>query len=145
MLFWFQQTSGSQFVNSYSPTFFKQMGLGSKSFTYSFVAQTAGMVSAFIVITCVDRLGRRPLLISGMFLACIFNFLIAGLGSKAEPTPAETNTVVASTILLIMSIKYSASTMSYLISAEIGGVRMRKKSEFSLPTYPYFLFFCPFL
>lgn len=125
----FQQTTGGQFVNSYAPTFFQKMGLGSKSFTYSFLAQVAGFVGALIACLVADKVGRRPLMISGMFLAAFFNFLIAGLGSKANPTTSEMNMVIAALILLSTSCKYSASMLAYLITSEIGGVRMRKKSE----------------
>lgn len=124
----FQQTTGSQFVLSYGPTFFEDMGLGSNSFTYSLVAQIAGFVGALIACLVTDRIGRRPLLISGMFLAALFNFLIAGLGSKPDPSSSETGMVIAALVLLSTSIKYSASTLAYLIAAEIGGTRMRKKS-----------------
>ncbi|KAJ5100417.1 hypothetical protein N7456_006469 [Penicillium angulare] len=128
LLFWFQQTTGGQFVVSYAPTFFRDMGLGNRSFTYSLLTQVAGFVGALISCLVTDRVGRRPLLISGMFLATFFNFLIAGLGSKADISTAETNMVIASLILLSASIKYSASTLAYLIAAEIGGTRMRKKT-----------------
>lgn len=104
------------------------MGLGSSAFTYSFLAQVAGFVGALIACLVVDRVGRRPLLISGMFLAAFFNFLIAGLGTKANQTTAEMNMVIAALILLSTSVKYSASMLAYLITAEIGGIRMRKKS-----------------
>ncbi|KAJ5263518.1 general substrate transporter [Penicillium angulare] len=122
LLFWFQQTTGGQFVISYAPTFFKDMGLGNKSFTYSLLTQVAGFVGALISCLVTDRVGRRPLLISGMFLATLFNFLIAGLGSKAEISTPETNMVIAALILLSASIKYSASTLAYLIAAEIGAI-----------------------
>lgn len=137
LLFWFQQTAGSQFINSYGPTFFKQqMGLvGDRSFTYSFLANVAGFVSATVGMVVVDKVGRRPLFISGMFLAAVFNFVIAGLGTKEDLSTAETNVVVASMILLNASCRYSASLTAYLITSEIGGIRMRKKSKSSSPPH----------
>lgn len=132
LLFWFHQTTGQQFVNSYGPTFFQLRGLGAESFTYSFIAQAAGVAGALFSTLCVDKVGRRPLLISGMFLASLFNFLIAGLGKDPHPSKAETNMVIASIILLNFSCKYSVNMLAYLITAEIGGIKMRKKSKISL-------------
>lgn len=132
LLFWFQETMGGQFVNSYGPTFFKDMGLGSMSFLYGFLANLAGFIGAGIVTLTTDRLGRRPLLIFGMTLCVLFNFLIAGLGGASNPDElslAAINVVIASTVLLTASVKLSAGTMAYLVSSEVGGVRMRKKSK----------------
>jgi MFS transporter, SP family, sugar:H+ symporter len=125
----FQQSTGTQFVNSYAPTFFQDIGYGSSSFTYSFLAQLGGFVGALFSCLLADKIGRRPLLISGVALGAFFNFLIAGLGTKDNPTAAEANAVVASLILLTTCCKYSSNVMAYLITAEIGGVRMRKKSK----------------
>lgn len=128
-LFWFHESTGQQFVNSYGPTFFKQMGLGSSSFTYSFVAQAAGVAGAIITMLIVDKVGRRPILISGLTLAALFNFLVAGVGAKADPSTPQINLVIASIILLNFSCKYSINTLAFLTVAEIGGVKMRKKSK----------------
>lgn len=108
------------------------MGLGSNSFTYSFLAQTAGFISAIIACLYADKLGRRTLLISGTALTAFFNFMIAGLGTKHDPNKSEVNMVIASTILLTASAKYSTNMLAYLIASEIGGVKMRKKSTVSL-------------
>lgn len=137
LLFWFHQTTGQQFVNSYGPTFFKLQGLGADAFTYSFVAQAAGVAGPLISMFLVDRVGRRPLLISGLFLAVLFNFLVAGLGRLVDPSTGEVNTVIASIILLNFSCKYSINMMAYLITAEIGGVKMRKKSESIIFNFPF--------
>lgn len=130
-LFWFHESTGQQFVNSYGPTFFKQMGLGSKSFTYSFIAQAAGVAGALIGMLIVDRVGRRPILICGLSLAALFNFLVAGVGSKPDLSSSQINLVIASIILLNFSCKISINMLAFLITAEIGGVKMRKKSKFA--------------
>lgn len=130
-LFWFHESTGQQFVNSYGPTFFKQIGLGSQAFTYSFIAQAAGVAGALIAMFLVDRVGRRPVLICGLSLAALFNFLVAGFGSKPDPSSTQISVVIASIILLNFSCKFSINMLAFLITAEIGGVKMRKKSKFS--------------
>jgi hypothetical protein len=55
--------------------------------------------------------------------------LVAGLGTKAHPSTSDINGLVASIMLFNICVKVSLSTNAYLIASEIGGVRMRKKSE----------------
>ncbi|WVQ85136.1 hypothetical protein IAT38_007301 [Cryptococcus sp. DSM 104549] len=126
-LFIFQQITGSQFVNSYGPTFYTLMGLGSKAFTYQVVTQAMSVIGCLIAMTIFDKVGRRPVLIVGCALQILFMCLVAGLGSKSNHTTSDANGVIASVILFTVSVKVSLSTNAYLIGSEIGGVKMRKK------------------
>ncbi|KAL1406155.1 hypothetical protein Q8F55_007839 [Vanrija albida] len=127
MLFWFYQTTGNSFYNAYGPSFFKEIGLGSKSFTYATVVQLVGAVGSAIAIFLTDRVGRRPLIITGACGLILFDFLIAGLGGSAPRTTTNNNVVVASFILMIFSTKVSWATHCFLVASELGGLRMRKK------------------
>ncbi len=51
----------------------------------------------------------------------------AALGSDAHANQAERQTVIATFLLLGIFTKMSASNNAFLIGAEIGGVKMRKK------------------
>lgn len=57
-----------------------------------------------------------------------FMFLVAGLGTKANQTTNDVNGMIASIMLFNLCVKVSLSTNAYLLAAEIGGTRMRKKS-----------------
>ncbi|KAJ9635684.1 hypothetical protein H2204_005644 [Knufia peltigerae] len=126
-LFIFQQTNGNQFVNSYGPTFYKQSGYGDASFTYATIGQAMTIVGALTGILATDHTGRRPLMIGGGFMCGILLTIGAALGSQTHENADERRTVIATFILLGFFTKISASNNAFLIGAEIGGVRMRKK------------------
>ena len=54
--------------------------------------------------------------------------LVGALGGKSNRTAADVNGMVASIVLFNICVKVSLSTNAYLLAAEIGGTRMRKKS-----------------
>ncbi|ORY26771.1 general substrate transporter [Naematelia encephala] len=127
LLFFFYTTSGNSFYAAYGPSFLVSIGLGAKSFTYATLVQVIGAVGALQAIFLTDRVGRRPLCIFGASLLILFDCLIAGLGSSSLRTTTANNVVVASFILLIWSEKISWATHAYMMGAEFGGIRMRKK------------------
>ncbi|GFZ48394.1 hypothetical protein JCM24511_06142 [Saitozyma sp. JCM 24511] len=127
LMFFFYQVTGNSFYNAYGPSFFVSQGLGSKSFTYAILVQLMGMIGSIMAIVATDRVGRRPLCIFGAGLLIVWDFLIGYLGSKPTKTVAEQNTIIASFIMLLWSTKVSWATHSFLMGAEMGGIRMRKK------------------
>ncbi|KXL42300.1 hypothetical protein M433DRAFT_429307 [Acidomyces richmondensis BFW] len=125
--FFFNEVTGQQFVNSYGPSFYKSIGLGSKTFTYNIIVTLAGLIACVIAIFTTDRVGRVPLCVLSMVLTTIFNCLVASVGSMQHPTSTQRNTVIASIILINFSAKIGISSQCYVIGSEIGGTRMRKK------------------
>ena len=88
------------------------MGLGTQTFTYNNVGQVLGFVGALMTITTVDVIGRRFWLITGTGLLVLWDCLGAGLGSKANRTPAENHATIASLLLINFSTKISVSTLN---------------------------------
>jgi MFS family permease len=95
------------YVDTDEDSFYNQMGLGELTFTYTVIAQAMGMVATLIGILATDHYGRRPPIIIGAAGSVMFNFLIAGLGSKPDPSKAAIDTVIASVILLLAANKVS--------------------------------------
>jgi len=127
LAFFFYQVTGNQFYNAYGPSFFISVGLGANSFTYAIIVQLVGMIGSWMFVLLTDRVGRRPLAITGASLLIIWNFLIGTIGSRPNPSESDKQTVVASFVLLIWSTKISWATLCFLFASELGGVRMRKK------------------
>lgn len=106
------------------------------AFTYNVVLQALSFVGCFITIFLLDKVGRRPFLVVGTFLQIPFMCLVAGLGTKSAPSQSDINGLVASIMLFNICVKVSLSTNAYLIASEIGGTRMRKKSELGAALLP---------
>lgn len=130
-MFVLEQTNGNQFVQSYAATFYVQQGLGDKSFTYTTIGQVVGVVGAGFGVLLFDIAGRRPLFIYGSVVCTFLLYLASGLGQISQPNQNEANTILASFILLPAFTRISASNTAFLTGAEIGGVRMRKKTMVS--------------
>lgn len=129
-MFFFQQTTGQQFANSYGPSFFRSMGLPSNElFTYSILIPVAGLIGCIIAVMVTDTIGRRTLCYIGALGAILFNALIGSIGSKpgANNDGTYSDIVVASVILLNGVCKLGVASQCWLIGSEIGGTQMRNK------------------
>jgi MFS transporter, SP family, sugar:H+ symporter len=134
-LFVLEQTNGNQFVQSYAPTFYVSQGWGSSSFTYSTIGQVIGIVGCAASLMLIDTTGRRPPMIGGSAVCTLLLYLAAGLGTEKDPNRNEANTILACFMLLPAFTRLSASTTAFLTGAEIGGVRLRKKTMVGFNRY----------
>ena len=98
------------------------------SFTYTCISAACGLVAVLSGLFLYANFGRRPILITGAFLQIPFMCIVAGIGGGRRPTEAGTHAVIASIILFSCVEKVSLSTACYIITSEIGGTKMRKKS-----------------
>ncbi|RMJ11839.1 hypothetical protein CDV36_008500 [Fusarium kuroshium] len=127
-LFVLEQTNGNQFVQSYAATFYVDQGLGAMSFTYTMIGQVIGVVGCTFGLVLFDIVGRRPLFIYGSVVCCFLLYLASGIGLDSNPNQAETHTLLACFMILPAFTRISASNNAFLTGAEIGGVKMRKKT-----------------
>lgn len=98
------------------------------SFTYSTIGQAIGVVGCGIGLVLFDISGRRPLMIGGSFFCTLLLYLAAGLGTDKTLNHNERNTILACFMLLPAFTRISASNTAFLTGAEIGGLRMRRKT-----------------
>ena len=87
------------------------------------------ILGTLITMCLLDTIGRRNILIVGCFMQTFFMLLVAGLGTKKNKTSSDVHGFVASLIIFYVWEKVSLSVNAFLIGSEMGGVRMRKKSE----------------
>ena len=90
--------------------FYKSIGLGAQTFTYTIIVTLAGFIACVIAIFTTDRVGRVPLCVLSMILTTIFNCLVATLGPLKSPTATQKNTVIASIIMINFSAKIGISS-----------------------------------
>lgn len=125
-MFVFLQFTGVQFVNTFGATFYVAQGLAHKSFTYIVAGNVLQIASCLFQIIMYDFWGRRIFAILGGFFCFIFLSVVAGLGVITDPTATQRSAVIASVILTQTFSRWSV-TNAFVIGAEIGGVKMRRK------------------
>jgi Na+/melibiose symporter-like transporter len=110
-------------------SFYKQLGFGNNSFMYTNISSATVVAVTIPCLLLYDRIGRRPIMIVGSFLMIPGLLIVAILGSKSTHSSSEVGAIVFSVILYSCAVKVAFSTPCYMVASEIGGVKMRKKSE----------------
>jgi len=115
--------------NSYAATLYVSVGLAGKSFTYIVIGNSLQVVSCLFQIIGYDYFGRRIFATLGGFFCFIFLTVIAEVGGSGTNIPTDArsiNAIIASVILVQTFSRWSVSN-AFVIGAEIGGVKMRRK------------------
>lgn len=125
-MFVFLQFTGVQFVNTFGATFYVAEWLAAESFTYIVAGNVLQIGSCLFQIIMYDFWRRRIFAILGGLFCFIFLAVVATLGTVASPSSTQINTLIASVILVQTFGRWSV-TNAFVIGAEIGGVKMRRK------------------
>jgi SP family sugar:H+ symporter-like MFS transporter len=123
------RSHGEQSPLTFFSSFYKQLGFGNNSFMYTNISSAAVVAVTIPCLLLYDRIGRRPIMIVGSFLMIPGLLIVAILGSKSTHSSSEVGAIVFSVILYSCAVKVAFSTPCYMVASEIGGVMMRKKSE----------------
>ncbi|KAI0016321.1 putative sugar transporter [Xylariomycetidae sp. FL0641] len=129
VFYFFQQTTGSAFVSTYQTTFYKTNGYAANAFTYPVINGCLSFVSVMPLMYIIDKLGRRGSLMLSYFFQAFWMFLLAGLGSKNDRTPTQSNTVVAAFMLYSFSYNCGGGSIPYLLGGEIPNAALREKTQ----------------
>jgi hypothetical protein len=84
------------------------------------------IISAAFQILTYDFIGRRFFATFGGLFCFIFLAVVSTLGTLTKPTSAQINAVIASVILTQTFSRWAVNN-AFVIGAEIGGVKMRRK------------------
>ncbi|KAJ1382385.1 Sugar/inositol transporter [Sesbania bispinosa] len=127
----FQILTGINSVLFYAPVLFQSMGFGRDASLYS-SALTGGVLvfSTFISIATVDRLGRRPLLISGgiqMITCQVIVAIILGIkfGENQELSKSSSTLVVIVICLFVLAFGWSWGPLGWTVPSEIFALEVR--------------------
>ncbi|KEH16382.1 sugar porter (SP) family MFS transporter [Medicago truncatula] len=131
----FQILTGINSILFYAPVLFQSMGFGKDASLYS-SALTGGvlLLSTFISIAIVDRLGRRPLLISGgiqMIICQVIVAIILGIkfGDNQELSKGYSLSVVVAICLFVLAFGWSWGPLGWTVPSEIFPLEIRSAGQ----------------
>ncbi|KAL0694267.1 hypothetical protein Bca4012_061447 [Brassica carinata] len=131
----FQILTGVNCILFYAPVLFLTMGFGENSLLYSGVLLGVVLVlSTFVSIGLVDKLGRRPLLLSGglqMITCQIIVSVILGmkLGDNQELSKGYSIMLVIFFSLFVLGYGWSWGPLGYTVPSEIFPLAIRSAGQ----------------
>ncbi|NGX52120.1 MAG: D-xylose-proton symporter [Candidatus Anoxychlamydiales bacterium] len=125
----FRQITGINIVTYYAPKIFLSTGIESPHFVMIFVAAVTAIniLATFLSIWLIDKVGRRPLLISSTFGMMIF-LLMLSASFFINPTNLPIF-VMISLMGFTSSFAIGLGSVSWLINAEIYPMHIRGKAN----------------
>ncbi|XP_004508394.1 sugar transport protein 7-like isoform X3 [Cicer arietinum] len=130
-----QILTGINSILFYAPVLFQSMGFGRDASLYS-SALTGGVLafSTFISIATVDRLGRRPLLISGgiqMIICQVIVAIILGMkfGENQEISKSYSIFVVVAVCVFVVAFGWSWGPLGWTVPSEIFPLEIRSAGQ----------------
>ncbi|VUC36545.1 unnamed protein product [Clonostachys rosea] len=128
-----QWTAGAPIVFAYSTYFFKVAGI-QNPFIVTIITYVLLIVSISISLVSCEYIGRRPLLVGGCFLMCIFNVGLATTGFFK--TPAAEKGALAFLLLWVICYGFSAGPIGFVAAGETSTPRLRAQTtSFNLGCY----------
>ncbi|KAH6475878.1 hypothetical protein HBI59_006230 [Parastagonospora nodorum] len=130
----FQQFIGCNAIIYYAPTIFGQLGLSGKT-TGLLATGVYGIVNTLSTLPAlflIDKIGRRPLLLSGAagtFISlCIVGGIIGGYGNTLKDHPAAGWTGIAFVYIYDVNFSYSWAPIGWVLPSEIYNIGNRSKA-----------------
>ncbi|KAL7940728.1 general substrate transporter [Trichoderma barbatum] len=145
----FIQATGSPFTAAYGTLFVQSIG-SFNPFNYSLMSSCINFFCCLVGISITDKIGRRPILMTGSVLQVIWLFTMGGIGTAANPTLVQKQVIVAATALSSASLCFSWDPMNYIVTTELPASRLRDKTQrvasiVNIVTNFLFSFFTPYL
>jgi MFS transporter, SP family, galactose:H+ symporter len=127
----FQQVTGINTVIYYAPKIIQSAGISSAS---GAILTTAGIGAVNVVMTIVsmwliDRIGRRPLLLTGIAGMAVTLGVLGWAFHSASPSGALSWLAVISIMVFVASFAISLGPIFWLLIAEIYPLKVRSSSE----------------
>lgn len=124
----FIQATGSPFTAAYGTLFVQSIGT-INPFNYSIMSSSINFFSCLVGISITDRIGRRPILMTGSILQIIWLFTMGGIGTAANPSLAQKKVIVGATALSSASLTFSWDPLNYIVTTELPASRLRDKTQ----------------
>ncbi|KAK1399671.1 hexose carrier protein HEX6-like [Heracleum sosnowskyi] len=131
----FQQVTGINVIAFYAPILFRTIGLGeSASLMSAVVTGSVGIVTTFLSMLSVDKLGRRTLFMSGgiiMFVSQIMvgAVLAAKLGDEGVISKGWSYIVLILICIYVAGFGWSWGPLGWLVPSEIFPLEIRSAGQ----------------
>ncbi|XP_022141311.1 hexose carrier protein HEX6-like [Momordica charantia] len=131
----FQQVTGINVIAFYAPILFRTIGLGESASLFSAIMTGAvGLVTTFISMLVVDKLGRRLLFISGgvqMFVSQIIvgGLLAALLGDHGTVEKGYAYLLLVMICVYVAGFGWSWGPLGWLVPSEIFPLEIRSAGQ----------------
>jgi len=127
-----QQITGINSVFFYAPMIFEQSGIGTDAaFMQAVLVGIVNLLVTIVAILLIDRLGRRPLLISGLviiassMLLLAYSFAAADYGPGGELTAVNPTLVLAGILGFVAGFGVSLGPVMWVLFSELFPNRIR--------------------
>ncbi|WRT69060.1 uncharacterized protein IL334_006043 [Kwoniella shivajii] len=128
-----QWAAGAPIVFSYSTYFFTVAGLDNP-FLVSILTFLLGMIAQSSALWLCEIYGRRPLLVGGCFLMCIFNIAIASTSFSSSAASGKAG--LACLLLWVICYGLSAGPIGFVAAGETSTPHLRAQTtSFNLGCY----------
>jgi len=127
-----QQITGINSVFFYAPMIFEQSGIGTDaSFMQAVLVGIVNVVATIVAIMLIDKLGRRPLLISGLviiatsMLLLAYSFGSANIGPGGELTDMNPTLILIGILSFVAGFGISLGPVMWVLFSELFPNRIR--------------------
>jgi MFS transporter, SP family, arabinose:H+ symporter len=112
----FQQLSGINAIMYYAPEIFLTVGFGrDAAFANTVLIGVVNLAFTVVAIACVDRFGRRPLLLLGLLVQVMAHAAVASMIGATEPG----HSLVVAVLLFVAAFAVAMGPVVWIVNAEI--------------------------
>ena len=127
-----QQITGINSVFFYAPMIFEQSGIGTDAaFMQAVLVGIVNLVATIVAISLIDKLGRRPLMITGLaiiassMLLLAYSFGTAELGADGELTNMNPGLILFGILSFVAGFGISLGPVMWVLFSELFPNRIR--------------------
>ncbi|OJI82496.1 hypothetical protein ASPTUDRAFT_172682 [Aspergillus tubingensis CBS 134.48] len=121
-----QQASGINFITSYGIVFFSAIGM-TNSFLIQMGLYLVPMPAVWLNQYCVERFGRRPMLLLSCVLVAIVLLIVGGAGTASTKTMTLDRLIVAMVYIYMIVYNLSLGPAVWVVTSEIAAGPNRSK------------------
>ncbi|PYH96660.1 general substrate transporter [Aspergillus ellipticus CBS 707.79] len=121
-----QQASGINFITSYGIVFFTAIGM-TNSFLIQMGLYLVPMPAVWLNQYCVERFGRRPMLLLSCCMVCAVLLVVGGAGTATHKTLALDRTIVVMVYIFMIVYNLALGPAVWVVTSEISTGPNRSK------------------